>query len=277
MIIEKLQEKALQLRNEILDTAVQTGTGHLTSAFSCIEILTALFYGNIMKYDPKDENWLGRDYFLLSKGHASPALYAVLGDAGFFPKEDLQLMGKVNGKLGVHLQHDIPGVEVTSGSLGQGLGIAAGIALGLKQNKKHNLVFALLGDGECYEGSIWEAAMFAGSNSLDNLIAIVDRNYLCATNFTETSLSLEPFDDKWKAFGFEVRHIDGHSLHEIIDSLKDIRSFRRTKPLVVIADTVKGKGIPMYENDPLAHGVSPKGEKAAAAKEQLNERGVYNG
>lgn len=266
-----LEQKAFELRNEILDRAVLTGTGHLTSAFSCIEILTSLYYGGVLRYNPKDPEWASRDYFLMSKGHASPALYAVLGDVGYFPKSDLDLMGKENGKVGVHLQHDVPGVEATSGSLGNGFGIAAGIALGLKFNRKNNLVFVLLGDGECYEGSIWEAAMFAGHYALDNLVVFVDRNYMCATNFTETSLSLEPFEDKWKAFGFEVKTVNGHSISELQGVLEDIRSFRRQKPLVIIANTVKGKGIPMYENDPLAHGVSPKGENAIIAKRQLNE------
>lgn len=269
--LKDLEQKALDLRNEILDRSVLTGTGHLTSSFSCVEILTVLYYGGILKYSPRDSEWDDRDYFLMSKGHASPALYAVLGDVGYFPKSDLDLMGKANGKIGVHLQHDVPGVEATSGSLGNGLGLASGIALGLKMNRKNSLVFALLGDGECYEGSIWEAAMFAGHNGLDNLIVIVDRNYMCATNFTETTLSLEPFEDKWKAFGYRVKTVDGHSIQELMDALKDIRSFRRKQPIVIIANTVKGKGIPMYENDPLAHGVSPKGESAVIAKQQLNE------
>lgn len=269
--IKSLEQKALELRNEILDRAILTETGHLTSSFSCIEILTTLYYGEVLKYNPKDPEWAERDYFLMSKGHASPALYAVLGDVGYFPKSDLDLMGKVNGKVGVHLQHDVPGVEAISGSLGNGFGIAAGIALGLKFNRKNSLVFVLLGDGECYEGSIWEAAMFAGHNDLNNLIVIVDRNYMCATNFTEATLSLEPFENKWKAFGFDVNTVNGHSIIELMEVLKDIRSFRRKKPLVIIANTVKGKGIPMYENDPLAHGASPKGENAVIAKRQLNE------
>ena len=167
-LIKKLEKKSFLIRKMVLDMCIAAETGHLTSSMSCIDLLVSLYHGNIMRYDAKNPNWNERDWFILSKGQASPALYAVLADCGFFDRKDLNKFAQKDGKIGVHLQNDVPGVEITSGSLGHGFGIAAGIALGFKQSCMHNLVFTLLGDGECYEGSIWETAMFATHNKLNN-------------------------------------------------------------------------------------------------------------
>ena len=262
LLIKRLREKSFEIRKTVLSMCIKAGTGHVTSSMSCIDILVALYYGNILKHDPKNPNWSGRDRFIMSKGQASPALYAILGDLGYFDKRILERFGQKNGRISVHLQQDIPGVEITSGSLGHGFGVAAGIAMGIKMNRELNLVFTLLGDGELYEGSIWETAMFASHNRLNNLVAIIDRNYLCVTDFTENLIELEPLIDKWTAFGWNAKRINGHSFEEILGALLNIRSRRSSRPLVIIADTTKGAGIECISNIPLWHGVAPKGEEA---------------
>ena len=267
--IAELEKKANYIRNQTLGMCVKAGTGHVTSSFSCAEILVALYYGDILHYDISNPKWEDRDRFILSKGHASPILYAVLADLGFFSESEIWKFCQANGMFGVHLQNDVPGVEITSGSLGHGLGIAAGMALAAKLDKKHHLVFTLLGDGECYEGSTWESAMFAGHHQLNNLVAIVDRNWLCVTDFTENCVRLNPFDQKWEAFGWEVAVIDGHSFEDIFSALNAVRSRQATSPLVIIANTVKGKGVSFMENKPLWHGIAPKGKEAELAKMEL--------
>jgi transketolase len=239
---------------------------------SSIDILVALYYGNILKFLPENPEWKERDRFILSKGQASPALYAILADLGFFPKKDLEKFAQKGGKFGVHLQNNVPGVEITCGSLGQGFGVAAGIALGAKMNRNLYLVVALLGDGECYEGSVWETAMFASHNKLNNLVAIIDRNYLCVTDFTENLVELEPLDDKWRSFGWEVRRLDGHSFDQMLDIFERVRSRESRKPLLVIADTVKGEGIESICYKPLWHGMAPQGKEIAVCMEELKRR-----
>lgn len=268
-LVQKLEIKANEVRNLILDMCVQAGTGHVTSSFSCTEIMTALYYGDILRFDPKNPTWEERDRFILSKGQASVILYPVLADLGFFPKKWLDTFCGPEGHFGVHLQNDIPGVEITAGSLGHGLGIGVGMALAAKMNREHYFTFVLLGDGELYEGSIWESVMFANHHHLNNLIAIVDRNWQCATEFTENCVRLEPLDEKWKAFGWDVINIDGHSIRDILTALQGFRCEKRNKPLVIIADTVKGKGVSFMETEVLWHSLAPKGEQAIQAKKEL--------
>jgi len=269
--INELNKKAKYIRNQVLDMCVKAGTGHVNSAFSAVEILVALFYGGIIRFDSKNPKWKERDRFILSKGQASVLLYPVLADLDFFPKEELDKFNQISGIFGVHLQHDVPGAEITSGSLGHGFGIAAGIALAAKMNRELFMTFALLGDGECYEGSIWETAMFASHNRLNNLIAIVDRNHLCVTDFTENIVALEPMEEKWKSFGWRVINVNGHSIEEILEALKGFRSRKFTKPLVIIADTTKGKGVSFLSDAPLWHGIAPKGQQIDEAKNELNK------
>lgn len=268
--IVKLQEKSKYIRNQIIDMCCKAGTGHVTSSFSCTEILVALYYGGILKFNPKEPEWQGRDRFILSKGQASVILYPILADLGFFPEDDLNSFCQADGKFGVHLQHDVPGVEVTAGTLGQGFGVATGMAMAAKMDKELFMTYALLGDGECYEGSIWEAALFASHNHLNNLVAIIDRNYQCATNFTEDMVALEPMEDKWESFGWDVVRIDGHSFEQIFLALKDIRARRSRNPLAIIADTVKGKGAESISYQPLWHAVAPKGQQIEEVKKELN-------
>ncbi len=268
-LLRRLEEKAKEIRLTVLDMCSQAGTGHVTSSFSCVEILVTLFYGGILKFDPTNPGWEDRDRFILSKGQASAILYPILADLGYFPKERLKRFCREDGSFGVHLQHDVPGAEITSGSLGHGLGIASGIALAGKMDRKLFMVFTLLGDGECYEGSVWEAAMFAAHNRLNNLVAIIDRNSLCVTNFTENMLELEPLDEKWRSFGWNVRTVNGHSFPQLLEALGDVRCRYSSRPTVIIARTVKGKGVSFMENVPLWHGAAPGGEEARKAREEL--------
>ena len=270
--IDSLQKKANALRLATLNLCIGADKGHVTSAFSCAEILTALYYGNVLCYDPKNPKWEDRDRLFISKGHASPLFYSILVDIGFIPGTYLDGFCKTD-KLGVHLQSGVPGVENTAGSLGHGLGIAAGMALAAKMDRKNYYTFVLLSDGECCEGSIWEAAMFAGHHMLNNLIAIIDRNYMTATDFTENSVGLTPLDKKFEAFGWEVKKINGHSICEILSCFDGIRSFRRKTPFVIIAETVKGKGVISAENKPTWHARVPKNEEADAWRKELKSKG----
>lgn len=270
--IEKLKKKANYIRNQVLDMCVKAGTGHVNSSFSSVEILLALYYGDILRFDPRNPKWKERDRFFLSKGQASPLMYTILADLGFFPEDELTRFNQADGIFGVHLQDDVPGVEITSGSLGLGLGIAAGTALAAKMSRELYMTFALLGDGECYEGSIWESAMFASHNRLNNLVAIVDRNHLCATDFTENILALEPLDKKWEACGWRVININGHSFKEILEALEGFRSRKSTQPLVIIADTRKGQGVEFMSDVPLWHSLAPKGQDAIDAKREINDK-----
>ena len=269
--INELQKKARSLRKTILNMCIKAGTGHVTSSFSCTELLVALYYGGILRYDNSNPQWQGRDRFILSKGQASPLIYAILADLAFFPSSKLDTFCQKNGMFGVHLQNDVPGVEITAGSLGHGLGIGAGMALAAKMDGKKYRTFVLLGDGECHEGSVWEAALFAGHHELDNLIAIVDRNYFCATGQTEDIVCLNPFDKKWASCGWDVVMINGHSFKEIFSSFKHIRSRHTKKPYIIIANTVKGKGVSFMENKVLWHGIAPHGEEAERAIKELEE------
>lgn len=246
-------------RQLIFDMCLKAKTGHLSSSFSCVEIIEAIY--DVMKHDPKNHNWEDRDYFILSKGQASPALYAILAKRGYFPEEDLKLFAQKDGRFGVHLQNDIEGVEMTCGSLGMGFGFASGLALGFKLQRKLNMVYCLLGDGELYEGSIWESAMFVAHNRLNNLVSIVDRNSLCATDFTENILILEDIGEKFKAFGFNVQRGNGQDKEWLSRELCEARNRRTSKPTVIIADTVKGVGYAPYCHAPTTHGLAPKDEE----------------
>lgn len=273
--IYKLKRKSFQIRKTLLEMCIKAETGHVTSSLSCVDIMVALYYGNIIRFDPKNPSWKGRDRFILSKGQASPALYAILADLEFFEQKELENFARIDGKFGVHLQNNVPGVEITSGSLGHGFGVAAGIALGAKMDNELYLTFTLIGDGECYEGSIWEAAMFASHNRLNNLIAIMDRNYLCVTDFTENLIELESLEDKWSSFGWKVNRIDGHSFESILGALDNIRSRRSSRPLLIIADTVKGEGIEHISNNPPWHGLAPIGTDTEICRIDLDRRYNY--
>ena len=273
MNIHFLEEKANWVRRQTLEMIVSANKGHIGGAFSCTDILVALYYGGILHVDPSNPNWSQRDRFILSKGHSCTALYAVLADLGFFPTSELSSFCQKGSMLGGHPDRNIPGIEADTGSLGHGLGIAAGLALCAKIDKKDYITIVLLGDGECHEGSVWEAAMFAGHHQLNNLIAVVDRNRQCVTDFTEDCNRLEPFAEKWRAFNWDVRDVNGHSFEELLGAFGDLRSRDSTRPLMVIANTIKGKGISFMEGRIAWHHGVPAGENLKIARQELAIKG----
>jgi transketolase len=274
METSELRQKARQSRQQVLEMCARAGEGRVASAFSCTELLVALFHGGILRYDAGNPAWEGRDRFIMSKSPGAVGLYPILGDLGFFPADaldqycqDCSLLGPYGGNI----TGEVPGVEAVWGSLGHGLGVGAGLALAAKMDGKKYMTVVMLGDGECYEGSIWEAAMFAGHHRLDNLVAIVDRNGICTIDFTENCLRLEPFQEKWNAFGWDTTVIDGHSFDEIFGGFQDFHARTSGKPLAVIANTVKGKGISLLENNPMGHVIIPTEEQLEKAREELRQ------
>lgn len=267
--IKYLENKVKWVRNKVLEMAVGAGAGHIAPSFSCAEILTVLYYGDILRIKPKQPSWPQRDRFILSKGQAAVALYAILADLGFLPVSDLSTFTQKGSYLGGHAENTIPGIEAFTGSLGHGLSISAGLALGAKLNKQKWLTIALLGDGECHEGSVWEAAMFAAHHNLNNLVAIVDHNGLCATDFLKSCLKVDPLRKKWEAFGWDTLMVDGHSLKNLLTVLLRIRKRKSNRPLVIIAMTTKGKGVSFMENKPLWHYRIPLGKELDIARKEL--------
>lgn len=264
-----LEKKAAWIRKKILEMAVKSGSGHVAPSFSCVDILTVLYYCGILNIDPRRPRWAGRDRFILSKGHAALALYVILADRGFFPKSELMTFAREGSRLGGHIENNVPGVESLTGSLGHGLSIAVGIALAAKMDRKKYFSIALLGDGECHEGAVWEAAMFAPQQRLNNLVVIIDHNGLSATDFLNNYLRVEPLSEKWKSFGWEVRVINGHSYREILAVLGNIRQRDSERPLAIIALTTKGKGSSLMENKPIWHFRVPRGEELMIARKEL--------
>lgn len=254
---DTLERKVLEIKNLVLDVFEKGKSGHIASSYSCAEILTMLFYGGVMRFRVDNPRWEGRDRFVLSKGHAGIIYYSILADLGFFPKGELDLFAQKGGKIGVHVHTSVPGVEVNSGSLASGYGAAVGMALAAKLDLKNHLVFAVLGDGECYEGAIWESANFASGMRLNNLVTIIDRNHMCCSGFMADNLVNGPLNDKWRAFGFEVAEVNGHDFRQLGDALRGVRCRKSGKPLCIIADTVKANGLDSVENTPLCHGFAP--------------------
>ncbi len=265
----ELKKKANWLRRQILQIVVHSRRGHIGGAFSCTEILVALYYGGILRFDSDNPKWPDRDRFILSKGHSCVALFPILADLGFFPSSVLDSYSQNGCILGGHPDRNVPGIEADTGSLGHGLGIAAGLALAAKIDGRKYMTVALLGDGECYEGSVWESAMFAAHHRLNNLVAVVDRNCQCVTDFTEDCNRLEPLADKWSAFDWEPRTVDGHSFDELIDAFRDFRSRVSAGPLVIIANTIKGKGVSFMEKSIEWHHGVPQGDQLEEANRQL--------
>jgi len=263
-----LKKKAEELRRVIFRMICKGGGGHIPASLSIVEILATLYY-DILKINPKKPDDPERDRFILSKGHAGAALYAILADKGFFECEHLSTFGKCGTILGGHPDmHKVPGVEASTGALGHGFSFGIGMALAGKMDKKKYRVFVLLGDGECQEGSVWEAALFAPQHKLDNLTVIIDYNKLQAMDRLENIVSMEPLVDKWKAFGWEVREVDGHDISMLKDTFKSA-PFVSKKPNLVIANTVKGKGISYMEEIPVWHYRLPSKEEMKIACDEL--------
>ena len=248
MNIHELENKAIDIRKLVFDISLKAGSGHFGGSLSAVEILTVL-YNRIMNYDVKNIKWNERDRFILSKGHALLALAATLLDAGFFTEELIENYNGLDSAFGMHPNmHYIPGIDMSTGSLGHGLSVGVGMALTAKLDKADWRTFVLLGDGETDEGMVWEAAMSAGHFKLDNLIAIVDRNGYCLDGCTEDIMTLEPYVDKWKAFGWNVVEADGHNIQQLVDAFDASTKCSNKKPSLIIAHTVKGKGADFMEN-----------------------------
>ena len=245
--MSSLDQRSKELRKTIINIIENSRKGHLASAFSIVEIIRVLYDG-ILKYDPKNPKLGDRDRFILSKGHGCLALYVILAEKGFFQKEELLKFCKSDGILGGHPEHKIPGVEVSTGSLGHGLSIGIGFALNARYEKRQYNTFVIIGDGESNEGSIWEAALCAGKHKLSNLAVIIDYNKQMTYSSTFDVQNLEPLADKWKSFGFAVREIDGHNLDELNSVLSSVPA-EQDKPTAIICHTVKGKGIKFVENN----------------------------
>ena len=265
--VPELQAMAKELRRDIIQTIYTAGSGHPGGSLSELEILISLYFG-VMRYNPQDPQWPDRDRFVLSKGHASPGFYAVLARAGYFPQEELSTYRQLNSRIQGHAHPMTPGVEMNSGSLGMGLSFALGCALAARLDSKDYMVYALLGDGECDEGEIWEAAMSAAHHQATNLVAIVDRNRIQNDRFTDQVMGLEPLADKWRDFGWQVHEIDGHDLDALLATFAQARS-NPAKPTAVIANTVKGKGVSFMENNPGFHGRAPNADEFQQAMEEL--------
>lgn len=263
----KIEEQIRIIRRHILSMIYSAGSGHPGGSLSCVELLTVLYFA-VLNHRPRSPDWDQRDRFILSKGHAAPALYAVLAEAGYFPVKELITLRKTGSRLQGHPDKKIPGIEVSSGSLGQGLSIASGSALNAKLEKSPSKTYVLLGDGECDEGQVWEAAMLASHYKLDNLIAIVDRNGLQIDGLTEKIMRLEPLTKKWAAFGWHVLEINGHDIHEIHSAFESAKKMKG-KPTVIIAHTFKGKGVSFMEWISAFHGKSLTKEELEIALKEL--------
>ncbi len=270
----QLDVKANEIRKDIISMIANAGSGHPGGSLSCADILGALFFGGVMNFDPKNPSLETRDRFVMAKGHAAPALYATLAHAGYFPRKELQTLRKLGSRLQGHPDMNlVPGVEVSTGSLGQGLSISAGMCCGLRLQNNPARVFVLLGDGETQEGQVWEAAMFAAHQHLDNVIAIIDHNHLQIDGAVDQVCSPEDIGEKFAAFGWNVHHVNGHASDELVSVLLQAKAANNKKPQVIIAETVKGKGVSFMEGQANWHGCAPNAEQAAQALEELEETG----
>jgi len=269
--INELKEKAIKIRSTILKMLQIAGSGHTGGSLSEVEIILTL-YKYEMSHNSKKPEWEQRDRFILSKGHGCPTLYAVLADCGYFSEDLLWTLRKMGSKLQGHPQRNVPlGLEASTGSLGQGLSIALGLALAAKMDKKDFRTYCLMGDGELQEGQIWEAAMMASFNKLDNLCGIVDNNKIQIDGFLKDVMNVEPLAEKWESFGWEVIRADGHNVVSLMDAFDKVREIKG-KPSVILADTIKGKGISFMENKASWHGVAPKEDEVEKALVELKKQ-----
>ncbi|HEC82727.1 MAG TPA: transketolase [Thermoplasmatales archaeon] len=268
-LIKEIKIKALEIRKWVIESVYRAGSGHPGGSLSVADIMACLYFHE-MRHNPKDPKWQDRDRLVLSKGHAAPALYAALALAGYFDVEELKNLRKVGHFLQGHpCMKKVPGVDMSTGSLGQGLSVAVGMAIAGKLDNKDYRVFAILGDGEIQEGQIWEAANTASHYKLDNLIAILDRNKLQIDGPTEEIMHIEPLPWRWQAFGWDVVEIDGHDVEEILDTFHEVKL--NEKPTIIIANTIKGKGVSFMEGTLSFHGKPPSEEQYMRAISELEQ------
>lgn len=270
LTITQLEQKANQVREDIISMLEHAGSGHSAGPLDLADIVTALYF-NVMNIDPKNPEWEDRDVFILSNGHTVPVQYAVMAERGYFDKEELMTLRKLGSRLQGHPERTkLPGIETTSGPLGSGLSQAAGYAYSLQylDNQKHRFVYCVTGDGELDEGNIWEAAMFAGKYKLSQLVVFIDRNNIQIDGNTDVVMPLEDLRGKWESFGWHVQEINGHSMESIIDAASMARAISN-RPSVVIAHTIPGKGVDFMEYDYKWHGMPPNHEQAKEALKKL--------
>jgi transketolase len=266
--IPDLEKMARQLRRDVITMIATAGSGHPGGSLSAADIVTALYF-KAMHHDPKNPQWPDRDRFVLSKGHAAPILYAALAECGYFPVEELSTLRKLGSRLQGHTDRTLtPGVEMSAGSLGQGLSYGIGIALAGRLEKRDYRVYVLLGDGECEEGQVWEAAMFAPHHRMDNITAIIDHNDLQLDGRVCDIMGIEPLTDKWRAFNWNVLEINGHDMGEILKAFKKAGEVKG-KPTVIIAHTIKGKGVSFMEGNVDFHGKAPNPQETEQALKEL--------
>jgi transketolase len=266
--VEQLQQIAKRTRRHIVEMITAAKSGHPGGSLSAVEILVTLFF-DVMRHDPANPGWPERDRFILSKGHAAPVLYSVLAECGYTPESELKHLRKLGSIYQGHPDvRFIPALEASTGSLGQGLSLGLGMALAARLDNSPSRVYVVLGDGEIQEGQIWEAAMFGPFHKVDNLVAIVDYNRIQLDGFVKDIMDLEPLADKWRAFGWHVIELDGHSIPALQKGFAEAAS-TKGKPAVIIAHTVKGKGVSFMENNPKFHGMAPSNEEAQKALQEL--------
>ncbi|MCC6167567.1 MAG: transketolase [Caldilineaceae bacterium] len=267
--VRQLELKSIQYRKTILSIIRQAGGGHTAGSLSCTDLLNVL-YNRVMDITPDNFGSIARDHYIQSKGHSVEALYTVLADVGFFPAKELATLGRAGSHFVGHPTRKVPGIEHNTGALGHGLAIAVGLALGLKQDGLPHRVYTLLGDGELAEGSNWEASMTASHYALDNLVVIVDRNDLQITGFTEDVMALEPLADKFRAFGYAVQEVNGNAIPDLVEHLERA-PFEPGKPNLLLAHTVKGRGVSFMENVALWHHHVPSEDELHQAIQELNQ------
>lgn len=264
---KELQAIAKELRIDVIRMTTEAGSGHPGGSLSAADIMAVLYF-EVLRHDPKDPKWEDRDRFVLSKGHVAPILYACLAETGYFPKSELMTLRKLGSRLQGHpVKNKLPGVEASTGSLGQGLSMACGMALAGKMDGKKYYTYCMLGDGELQEGQNWEAAMFASHHELENLIAIVDRNHLQISGDTEEVMTVDPLSEKWMSFGWNVIEEEGHDIKAIREAFAEAKKIKG--PTVIIFETVKGKGVSFMENNVGFHGRSCKPEEHEKAMKEL--------
>lgn len=268
--LEHLREKAAWVRRETLNIHGIAPETRVASSLSAVEIFVAIYYGNILRFDPRNPRWPDRDRLIISKGHGSISLYPILADLGYFDRRELERVCQEGSILGGIPDTIIPGYETINGSLGHGLGVACGMALALKQKMSDATIYVMLGDGELNEGSIWEGVMFAAQHRLDNIVLIIDNNKICMLDRCERIINLEPMEQRFAAFAWESHRIDGHDLDKVCGTLSRCKADRSGIPKVIIADTVKGKGVPVLENDTLCHIKSLNPQELQTALEGLS-------
>jgi transketolase len=267
--VEELKKIAKSVRIRILHMLTTAGSGHTGGSLSAADVAVAIYFSK-MKFNPKDPSWKDRDRFILSKGHAAPLQYSIMAEAGYFPEDTTQSLRTTESPLQGHpCCKRLPGIEVSTGSLGQGLSVANGMALGLRLDKNPARVYCIMGDGEIQEGQIWEAAMTAAHYKIDNLCAVVDCNGLQIDGPVAKVMNIEPVVDKWEAFGWNVIDIDGHNMEQIVGALDEAEGIKG-KPTVIIANTTKGKGVSFFENKVEYHGVAPSLEELEKAVKEIN-------